>query len=187
MDVDDKNENAAGPDEAEAEAPAESGESQTPRSRVPGGRLGLALIGVALAVGLVAAGFGIAQLVDRDTIESTSSQAAEAAEPADGASSTPAEPATPDAPDPAPSSEPDAVAPQLEELERLYDEFRERLREDFEFPFDALPENLPGLDSLPFDSDELEQWLDRLAERFGDEFFPGPEHEGDSEESQLEA
>jgi len=170
-----------------------NGESSGPRGRTPGRRLGLILGVVASAAILVAAGFGLAQLVDQDTV-STASPAAEAP-PANGeAASSPSDTAPEDA---APEALEPVLPPLLErllldrdELEQLFDEFRERLGDDFELPFDDLPlpedvpeldalpeldlpglgELLPGLEDLPLDLDELERLFDEFQQSLPEGF-----------------
>ena len=131
-----------------------SGEASGPRGRATGRRLGLILGIVASAVILVAAGFGLAQLVDQDAV-STASRAAELPPENDEAASGPPADAPEDA---APEALEPALPPLLErlpldrnELEQLFDEFRERFGDDFELPFDdlPLPEVVPELDGLP--------------------------------------
>jgi hypothetical protein len=173
-------------DERSGDGPGQQGSS-------PGRRLGLILGIVASAVILVAAGFGLAQLVDQDTV-STASRAAELPPENDEAASGPPAAAPGDA---APEALEPALPPLLEslpldrdELEQLFDEFRERLGDDFELPFDDLPlpedvpgldalpeldlpgldELLPGLEDLPLDLDELERLFDEFEQSLPEGF-----------------
>ena len=112
---------------------------------------------------LVAAGFGLAQLVNRDTIETAAGVVAEKG-PDSESSAGPADEATAEGSEPSLPSPLDQLPLDRDELERLLDEFRDRLGEDFAVPFDELPlpENLPELDQLP-ELERLPNVLELLA------------------------
>ena len=180
------------------------GESPPPSGGDNGRRVLWALAAVAGSVILVAAGFGLAQLVQRDSVDSASRVTAAEGATEDGAD---VEPDASPVPEPAPPSATDELPfldeipfddlpfdrDQVEEfLEGLQDRFSDGFdfRFDGEFPspenipeLDELPElpgldELPLLDELPFDPEQLQRLFEQFQDRFGDD-FRGQLREGD--------